>query len=143
MKLAIALVLLGLSAAVVQAVPPAKTKAHHTEARFNGKNTRESTQRHGSACRFIENPHSAWAKREKQQARRAPGPSYQTHPDSARYQEIQKALADKGYFKGETERTVGQRFGGCPEAVPGGPKPGVRWKDQRPHFVWARPRPQA
>ena len=29
------------------------------------------------------------------------GSSYQTHPDSVRYKEIQQALADKGYFKGE------------------------------------------
>jgi Putative peptidoglycan binding domain len=29
------------------------------------------------------------------------GPSYQLHPDPERYQEIQKALADRGYFKGE------------------------------------------
>jgi peptidoglycan hydrolase-like protein with peptidoglycan-binding domain len=29
------------------------------------------------------------------------GPSYQTHPDAARYKEIQQALADKGYYKGE------------------------------------------
>jgi hypothetical protein len=29
------------------------------------------------------------------------GPTYQLHPDSERYQEIQKALADRGYFKGE------------------------------------------
>jgi Putative peptidoglycan binding domain len=29
------------------------------------------------------------------------GPSYQLHPDPQRYQEIQKALADRGYFKGE------------------------------------------
>ncbi|HEY3457893.1 MAG TPA: peptidoglycan-binding domain-containing protein [Bryobacteraceae bacterium] len=29
------------------------------------------------------------------------GPSYPTHPDAARYKEIQQALADKGYFKGE------------------------------------------
>ena len=28
------------------------------------------------------------------------GPSYQLHPDPQRYQEIQKALADRGYFKG-------------------------------------------
>ena len=34
-------------------------------------------------------------------ARSAPAPSYQLHPDPERYQEIQKALADKGYFKGE------------------------------------------
>ncbi len=30
-----------------------------------------------------------------------PPPSYQTHPDPERYVEIQKALADRGYFKGE------------------------------------------
>ena len=29
------------------------------------------------------------------------GPSYQTHPDPERYKEIQQALADKGYFKGD------------------------------------------
>ena len=28
------------------------------------------------------------------------GPSYQLHPDPERYQQIQQALADKGYFKG-------------------------------------------
>ena len=30
-----------------------------------------------------------------------PAPTFQTHPDSDRYVEIQKALADRGYFKGE------------------------------------------
>ena len=30
-----------------------------------------------------------------------PPPSYQLHPDSDRYMEIQKALAERGYFKGE------------------------------------------
>jgi peptidoglycan hydrolase-like protein with peptidoglycan-binding domain len=35
-------------------------------------------------------------------AKRKPtGPSYQTHPTEDRYKEIQQALADKGYFKGE------------------------------------------
>lgn len=29
------------------------------------------------------------------------GPSYQLHPDPERYREIQRALADRGYFKGE------------------------------------------
>jgi len=32
--------------------------------------------------------------------KRASAPSYQLHPDPERYQEIQKALADRGYFKG-------------------------------------------
>jgi hypothetical protein len=36
----------------------------------------------------------------KRSARKA-GPSYQLHPDAQRYQEIQKSLADRGYFKGE------------------------------------------
>jgi len=34
-------------------------------------------------------------------ARKAAGPSYQQHPDPERYAEIQKALADRGYFHGK------------------------------------------
>ena len=30
-----------------------------------------------------------------------PPPSYQLHPDPERYQQIQQALAERGYFKGE------------------------------------------
>lgn len=30
-----------------------------------------------------------------------PAPTYQLHPDPDRYQQIQQALAEKGYFKGE------------------------------------------
>lgn len=37
----------------------------------------------------------------KRYARRKPAPSYQQHPDPERYQQIQQALADRGYFKGE------------------------------------------
>lgn len=36
-----------------------------------------------------------------------PSPNYQLHPDPARYQEIQKALADRGYFKGEVNGVWG------------------------------------
>ena len=32
---------------------------------------------------------------------RVPKPAYQVHPDPERYKEIQQALADKGYFKGD------------------------------------------
>jgi len=35
------------------------------------------------------------------------GPSFQTHPDTERYQQIQQALAQKGYFKGEANGTWG------------------------------------
>jgi hypothetical protein len=33
--------------------------------------------------------------------RKANAPSYQTHPDPERYRQIQQALADKGYYKGD------------------------------------------
>ena len=36
-----------------------------------------------------------------------PPPSYQLHPDPERYQQIQQALADRGYFKGETNGAWG------------------------------------
>lgn len=34
-------------------------------------------------------------------AKTTPAPSYQLHPDTDRYQQIQRALSDKGYYKGE------------------------------------------
>lgn len=39
--------------------------------------------------------------RSSKHRRSSPSSSYQLHPDAERYQEIQKALSDKGYFKGE------------------------------------------
>lgn len=39
--------------------------------------------------------------RVNQVVRKPARPSYQTHPDPERYQQIQQALADSGYFKGE------------------------------------------
>ena len=104
MKLAIALMLAGLSAAAVQAAPPAKTKAHHAKPVSPAKTSAKAgTAQHlsASAKSHAGKSHAVRGRYAKSKARRAPGPSYQTHPDTARYQEIQKALADKGYFKGE------------------------------------------
>lgn len=39
--------------------------------------------------------------------RTPPPPSYQLHPDPERYQQIQQALAERGYFKGESNGTWG------------------------------------
>ena len=39
--------------------------------------------------------------------RTPPPPSYQLHPDPERYQQIQQALAERGYFKGEANGTWG------------------------------------
>ncbi len=43
----------------------------------------------------------------RSRAHAKPAPSYQLHPDSERYQEIQKALADRGYFKGDVNGVWG------------------------------------
>ena len=40
-------------------------------------------------------------------SRRAPAPTYQLHPDPERYQQIQQALADRGYFKGQVNGNWG------------------------------------
>ena len=47
--------------------------------------------------------HSAKRKRTRTSAA-----SYQSHPDAERYQEIQKALAERGYFKGEANGQWGE-----------------------------------
>lgn len=39
----------------------------------------------------------------KRKTKRAAASSYQAHPDQERYQQIQQALVDRGYFKGEVD----------------------------------------
>jgi hypothetical protein len=39
---------------------------------------------------------------------RSAAPSFQTHPDEDRYRQIQQALTDKGYFKGQVNGEWGQ-----------------------------------
>ncbi len=50
--------------------------------------------------------HGRWV-RTTQIVHKESGPTYQTHPDTERYQQIQQALAQKGYFKGEANGTWG------------------------------------
>lgn len=39
----------------------------------------------------------------KHKGKRVAASSYPSHPDPARYQQIQQALADRGYFKGQVD----------------------------------------
>jgi Putative peptidoglycan binding domain len=85
MNCAFGAALLGMALLPWNATPPDKSqsaKTKSTKASTTGK--RATTRRSGSA----------------RYARRAPRPSYQLHPDPERYQQIQQALADRGYFKG-------------------------------------------
>ena len=50
---------------------------------------------------------SGRGRRASSRALRVPPPSYQLHPDPERYQQIQQALADRGYFKGQVNGTWG------------------------------------
>ena len=50
--------------------------------------------------------HGHWL-RTTQVVRAESGPSYQAHPDTERYQQIQQALTQRGYFKGEANGTWG------------------------------------
>jgi len=45
--------------------------------------------------------HGKWVRTTQIVHAAPPAPSFQTHPDTDRYQQIQQALAQKGYFKGE------------------------------------------
>jgi len=45
--------------------------------------------------------HGKWVRTTQIVHSEPPAPSFQTHPDADRYQQIQQALAQKGYFKGE------------------------------------------
>jgi Putative peptidoglycan binding domain len=90
MTCVIGVVLFATAVLALQTTPPAKTKRAKTTqvkpAAGSAKTSGKSSSRAGTHRRY---------------AKRAPAPSYQTHPDPQRYQEIQKALADRGYFKGE------------------------------------------
>jgi hypothetical protein len=87
MRCVAALVFLGSVMIGAPAAPtPPKTKTTTSSAR-------KGSIRRVPGRRLV---HGRWVK-----VSRTPAPSYQLHPDPARYQEIQKALADKGYFKGE------------------------------------------
>ena len=82
MRYAVALVFLAALCAASVKTPPAKVKSK--------KNTTASAHKvtHGRRTKVA-------------RRRAAPRPSYQLHPDPERYQQIQQALAEKGYFKGE------------------------------------------
>ncbi len=79
MKWVFALALLGFALPLCAAAP-VKSKSSHKSSLRTG---------HGRSLKRTRLSHLT------------PGPSYQLHPDPERYQEIQKALADKGYFKGD------------------------------------------
>ncbi len=91
------------SKVVSSARPGSKTVATHRTAAASREvpshgTTRVQTRKVVVTRKMV---HGRWV-RTTQVVHTDPGPTYQTHPDTERYQQIQQALAQKGYFKGET-----------------------------------------
>jgi hypothetical protein len=72
----------------------AKTAHPHTLVAVSNKTSRSGNTRLSSSRK------THGSTRRSRYAHVPPPPSYQLHPDPERYQQIQQALADKGYFKG-------------------------------------------
>lgn len=82
MKWAIGVALAGIGL-LLMADPPSKPKQPSSVAA-------KPTSQSGSGAR-------------KRRVKRAAASNYQSHPDPERYQQIQQALADRGYFKGQVD----------------------------------------
>ncbi|MBV9443083.1 MAG: peptidoglycan-binding protein [Acidobacteriaceae bacterium] len=72
--------------------PPAKKVTTAAGSKAAVHRTSYSTTKASSTSR---------TRRRVARTRTPPPPSYQLHPDPERYQQIQQALTDRGYFKGE------------------------------------------
>ena len=76
---------------------PVKPKGSDSKAAASSTvhaSTTKSSAHSGAASRTAKG-------RTKRVTHTAPAPSYQLHPDPERYTQIQQALADRGYFKGQ------------------------------------------
>lgn len=88
MRCAVALTLLGIAALVLPSVAaPAQPKHSHA------KTVKASTASKSKS-------HTATRRRSRSRRHVVVRPSFQLHPDPDRYQQIQQALAARGYFKG-------------------------------------------
>lgn len=117
MKWVSAITILGFTAMqAIAGVPTGRqaAKTAHTSSKATAK-----TSSHAKAVNHRKQTPAAHTKTSKSavktsrsrythaKRRSAPAPSYQLHPDPERYEEIQKALADRGYFKGDVNGVWG------------------------------------
>jgi hypothetical protein len=104
MRWVFALAMLGMGAAYVHAATPDK---QNSPAKSSKSTTPKPSGTHVASSAKSAHAASGHTTRRRTRARAKPAPSYQLHPDPQRYQEIQKALADRGYFKGDTNGVWG------------------------------------
>jgi Putative peptidoglycan binding domain len=88
----------------------AASATHATAAKSATTKTttkKKSSTASSTAVRTSGKSSSSKAHRTTHGKARAAGPAVQNHPDSARYQQIQQALSDEGYFKGDVNGAWG------------------------------------
>ena len=124
MERVVALTLLAIALAPLYAAPQQPKLGPHKTAsatsvhkkplmatvRPTGHATTLASQRRAASARLARTSSSVVRGRPVRGGRvvhAAPTPAYQLHPDPDRYQSIQKALADRGYFKGDLNGTWG------------------------------------
>ena len=100
-----ALLFTGLLVATLHASTAARGKLHRVQDRTQTSSTSASkgasaAQKSGLVKTSLHKK-GHLSKNIRSSRHTASAPTYQLHPDPERYQEIQKALADRGYFKGE------------------------------------------
>lgn len=96
MKWVLFLGLLGTAAASLSAFSQTSTTSHKKTA------AKSATAKPASKAHIVSTSATRTHKAVRgHRAKRAPAPTYQLHPDPERYQQIQQALADRGYFKGQ------------------------------------------
>ena len=78
---------------------PAKPKIAFTGRSKTAHTTSTPGSKARTGSKVVARGHSS----KNGRSRVAPGPTYQLHPDPERYQQIQQALADRGYFKGAVD----------------------------------------
>lgn len=97
MRCAVALTLLGMAALVLPSMAaPAKHRSSHAKA------VKISSVKASSNSKGRSRSH-----RRRSTRHVVVGPSFQLHPDPERYQQIQQALAARGYFKGNANGVWG------------------------------------
>ena len=105
MRRILSFALLG-TATLLAGAPTAKTKPPSKHAATNKAAMAKTTGR--ASSHYVGTGKTRGRRSASGRALRVPPPpSYQLHPDPERYQQIQQALADRGYFKGEVNGTWG------------------------------------
>jgi putative peptidoglycan binding protein len=88
-----------LATALIADPTQSSNSSSSTKSSKSSPSAPKSASAHPATATSRSSTHSS-SKQSKRRSRSA-APSYQLHPDPERYRQVQQALADRGYFKGQ------------------------------------------